>query len=177
MRNNRYETVKFLLAQGANVNDRIPDGTSALSMAILNADFDLAALLLESGADPNAPDPRGHPLHVVVWMHQPGAPPDFAMNGEDPRPVPRPRGKLSHLDIARLLLAKGADPNAAITWAERRFGSGGVARKPVQPEHRAALPVLRGRHAVLPGGAQRRRRRRRQHDAWPRDLDDLGDEA
>jgi ankyrin repeat protein len=130
VRNNRYETVKFLLTQGANVNDRIPDGTSALSMAILNADFDLAALLLEAGADPNVPDPRGHPLHVVVWLHQPGAPPDFAMNGEDPQPVPRPRGKLSHVDMARLLLAKGADPNAAITWAERRFGSGGLARNP-----------------------------------------------
>jgi uncharacterized protein len=130
VRNNRYETVKFLLERGAIVNDHIPDGTSALSMAILNADFDLAALLLDSGADPNSPDPRGHPLHVVVWMHQPGAPPDFAMNGEDPRPVPRPRGKLSHLDIVRKLLAKGADPNAVITWSERRFGSGGLARNP-----------------------------------------------
>src|SRR5688572_13993132 len=131
VRNNRYETVKFLLAQGADVNDRIPDGTSALSMAILNADFDLAALLLEAGADPNSPDPRGHPLHVVAWLHQPGAPPDFAMNGEDPQPVPRPRGKLSHLDMAKKLLAKGADPNALITWGDRRFNSAGVARSPV----------------------------------------------
>jgi ankyrin repeat protein len=130
VRNNRYDTVKFLLAEGADANDRIPDGTSALSMAILNADFDLAALLLEAGADPNVPDPRGYPLHVVVWLHQPGAPPDFAMNGEDPQPVPRPSGKLSHLDMARLLLAKGADPNVAISWGERRFGTGGVARNP-----------------------------------------------
>jgi ankyrin repeat protein len=130
VRNNREEAVKLLLEHGANVNDRIPDGTPALSMAILNADFDLAALLLDCGADPNAPDPRGTPLHVVVWMHQPGAPPDFAMNGEDPRPVPRPGGKLSHLDIARKLLAKGADSNATITWTERRFGSGGLARNP-----------------------------------------------
>ena len=130
VRNNRYETVTFLLEQGANVNDKIPDGTSALSMAILNADFDLAAMLLDSGADPNAPDPRGHPLHVVVWLHQPGAPPDFAMNGEDPQPVPRPRGKLSHLDMAKKLLAKGADPNATITWGDRRFNTGGLARNP-----------------------------------------------
>jgi hypothetical protein len=64
------------------------------------------------------PDPRGHPLHVVVWLHQPGAPPDFAMNGEDPQPVPRPRGKLSHLDIARKLLEKGANPNVTITWGD-----------------------------------------------------------
>ena len=145
VRNNRYETVKFLLAQGADVNDRIPDGTSALSMAILNADFDLAALLLEAGADPNVPDPRGHPLHVVAWLHQPGAPPDFAMNGEDPEPVPQRRGKLSHLDMARLLLAKGADPNATITWGQPRFGSGGVARSP------ANLNI--GRHYLAYQGA------------------------
>jgi len=130
VRNNRYETVTFLLQQGANVNDKIPDGTSALSLAILNADFDLAAMLLDAGADPNVPDPRGHPLHVVAWLHQPGAPPDFAMNGEDPQPVPRPRGTLSHLDMAKKLLAKGADPNATITWGDRRFNTGGLARNP-----------------------------------------------
>jgi ankyrin repeat protein len=130
VRNNRSETVTFLLDRGANANDRIPDGTSALSLAILNADFDLAALLLDAGADPNVPDPRGQPLHVVVWLHEPGAPPDFAMNGEDPQPVPRPSGTLSHLDMARMLLAKGADPNAAITWGDRRFNTGGLARNP-----------------------------------------------
>ncbi len=130
VRNNRYDTVAFLLKHGASANDRIPDGTSALSLAILNADFDLAAMLLDAGADPNAPDPRGHPLHVVAWLHQPGAPPDFAMNGEDPQPVARPRGKLSHLDMARKLLAHGANPNATILWKERRFSSGGLARNP-----------------------------------------------
>ena len=130
VRNNRSETVAFLLKHGATANDRLPDGTPALSLAILNADFDLAAMLLDAGADPNVPDPRGHPLHVVVWSHQPGAPPDFAMNGEDPQPVPRPRGRLSHLDMARKLLAMGANPDATITWKERRFGSGGLARNP-----------------------------------------------
>ena len=130
VRNNRPETVKVLLERGASVNDRIPDGTSALSLAILNADFDLAALLLDAGANPNAPDPRGHPLHVVAWLHQPGAPPDFAMNGEDPQPVPRPRGALSHLDIVKKLLAKGANPNVTITWGDRRFNTGGLARNP-----------------------------------------------
>ena len=145
VRNNRYDTVKFLLERGASVNDRIPDGTPALSLAILNADFDLAALLLEAGADPNVPDPRGHPLHVVAWLHQPGKPPDFAMNGEDPQPVPQPRGKLSHLDMARLLLEKGADPNVMITWPQRRFGSGGLARNP------ANLNI--GRHYLAYEGA------------------------
>jgi ankyrin repeat protein len=130
VRNNRYDTAKFLLEHHADANDRRPDGTPALSIAILNADFDLAALLLDAGANPNVPDPRGYPLHVVVWLHQPGAPPDFAMNGEDPQPVARPRGKLSHLDIARILLAKGADPNVTIPWGDRLFNTGGLARNP-----------------------------------------------
>jgi len=67
------------------------------------------------------------------------------MNGEDPQPVPRPRGKLSHLDIAKRLLAKGANPNATVTWPERRFGSGGLARNP------ANLNI--GRHYLAYEGA------------------------
>lgn len=131
VRNNRLETAKFLLTRGANANDRIPDGTAALSLAILNADFDLATMLLDAGADPNVPDPRGHPLHVVVWLHEPGAPPDFAMSGVDPQPVPRPSGTLSHLDMVKKLLAKGADPNVEISWGERRFTpGGGLSRNP-----------------------------------------------
>lgn len=145
VRNNRQETVRFLLDQGANVNDQIPDGTSALSLAILNADFDLAALLLDAGADPNVPDPRGYPLHVVVWLHEPGKPPDFAMNGEDPQPVPQPSGTLSHLDIARMLLAKGADPDVEISWRQGRFNTAGVARNP------PSLDI--GRHYLAYDGA------------------------
>jgi ankyrin repeat protein len=130
VRNNRHEMVEFLLEQGADANDRIPDGTAALSLAILNAHFDLAALLLDAGADPNVPDPRGSPLHVVVWLHEPGTPPDFAMSGIDPQPVPRPSGRLSHLDLAKLLIEEGADPNAEIAWRQGRFNTGGLARNP-----------------------------------------------
>lgn len=131
VRNNHIDTVKFLLSKGANVNDKIGDGTSALSMAILNADFDLAAVLLDAGANPNVPDPRGYPLHVTVWLHRPGAPPDFAMFGLDPEPVARPSGRLSHVDIVKKLLEKGADPNVEITFTEGRFTpGGGLSRNP-----------------------------------------------
>ncbi len=131
VRNNHLETAKSLLQHGANVNDALPDGTAALNMAVLNADFDVASMLLDFGANPNSRDPRGTPLHTVVWLHEPGAPPDFAMNGLDPQPPPKPSGRLSHLDIATKLLEKGADPNALVAIKEGRFApGGGLARQP-----------------------------------------------
>lgn len=151
VRNNRYDTVKFLLQHGADVNDAIPGvnggpATAAINMAVLNADFDLAALLLDSGANPNVRDPRGYPLHVVVWLHKPGAPPDFAMSGVDPQPVARPSGRLSHVDMLRKLLEKGADPNVTVVAQEGRFTpAGGLARNP--PE------LAIGRHYLTYMGA------------------------
>jgi ankyrin repeat protein len=131
VRNNHLDTVKFLLSRGANPNDKIGDGTSALSLSILNADFDVAAALLDSGANPNVPDARGYPLHVLVWLHRPGAPPDFAMSGVDPQPVPRPSGKLTHIDMLKKLLEKGANPNVEVTFTEGRFApGGGLSRNP-----------------------------------------------
>jgi len=44
--------------------------TSALALAVINAHYELAALLLEKGADPNAPDARGSVLHAVAWMRR-----------------------------------------------------------------------------------------------------------
>jgi ankyrin repeat protein len=47
--------------------------------------------------------------------------------------------------MAKKLLAKGADPNATITWGDRRFNTGGLARSP------ASLNI--GRHYLTYQGA------------------------
>ncbi len=39
--------------RGADLNLTDPDGTSALVLAIINAHYDLAAMLLDKGANPN----------------------------------------------------------------------------------------------------------------------------
>ena len=38
----------------------------------MNAYYDLASVLLDLGANPNAPDPRGSTLHTLVWLRKPG---------------------------------------------------------------------------------------------------------
>jgi ankyrin repeat protein len=145
VRNAHLETARTLVARGANVNELAPDGSSALSMAAVNAYFELAAMLLDHGADPNLPDPRGSPLHTVAWLRKPGA--DGAAGvGNTPQGTPQPVGRVTALELARLLLDHGANPNARIDWREPRFGKeGGTARNP---------PNIRlGRHLLTYNGA------------------------
>jgi ankyrin repeat protein len=130
VRDARIDAAKTLLKHGANVNDVAPDGTSALNMAVVNAYFELASVLLDAGADPNMPDPRGSALHTIAWLRKPGT--DGAAGvGNTPHGPPPPTGDLSALDLAKKLLAKGANPNVRIDWKEPRFGKeGGTARNP-----------------------------------------------
>ena len=48
------EMVAFLIAQGANVNLRYPDGLSALEISRMVKAPELEAMLLKAGAEPDA---------------------------------------------------------------------------------------------------------------------------
>ena len=82
-------------------------GASALQIAILNAHFELAAELVERGADPNTNALGWTPLHQLAWTRRPpiqhGLPPAV------------PTGRLDSLDLAKKLIEKGANPNARMT--------------------------------------------------------------
>ena len=65
-----------------------PDGTTALVLAIINAHYDVAALLLEKGADPNVADVTGMAaLYAAVDMNTLAVLPG--------RPAPKPSGSLT----------------------------------------------------------------------------------
>src|SRR4030095_2840716 len=130
VRNAHQQTADLLLTHGANVNEAAKDGTSALGMAVVNAYFELASMLLDRGANPNLPDPRGSPLHTIAWLRKPGS--DGAAGvGNTPQGPPPPTGRVTALDLAKRLLAKGAKPNVRIAWQEPTFGKeGGTARNP-----------------------------------------------
>jgi len=87
-------------------------------------------MLVDRGANPNAPDPRGSALHALAWLRKPGS--DGAAGvGNTGHAPPLPSGRLTALDLAKMLLEHGADPNVRVSWKENRFGKeGGTARNP-----------------------------------------------
>ena len=128
VRQGSVPAVRSLLQAKAHVNDvakaaaissnstarPVSDATSALAMAVINAHFDVAGVLVENGADPNVADARGSILHALAWIRKPGA------AGGDQAPPP-PSGSLTSLQLAELLLKHGANPNVRIAWQEIPF--------------------------------------------------------
>ena len=127
VRQGHEDVVRALLHAGADVNDALPRqrrrgwaadnaragerevGASALEVAVSNAHFEVAALLLERGANPNAAGPGWTPLHTVSWVRKPG------VGSNDP--APEGSGNMDSLTIVRTLVAHGADVNFRMTSA------------------------------------------------------------
>ena len=99
--------VDALLDAGADVNLPLPDGASALHLAVVNAHYELAVHLLERGAGAAADGPGWTPLHQLVWTRRP--------NRHYNNPAAIPSGPVTDLELARALVARGADVNARQT--------------------------------------------------------------
>jgi ankyrin repeat protein len=82
------------------------ENAGALILAIANGHFEAAAFLLKQGANPNADAQGWTPLHQLAWTRRP--------NRGKGLPPAMPTGSLDSLDLARALLAGGADPNARV---------------------------------------------------------------
>ena len=94
-------------------------------IAIINAHYEFAALLLDAGADPNIVDTEAGmgPLYAVVDMHR------LAVGHG--RPNPKPVGLMSGVDLAKKLLdqRRGSEPpseegHSATPSHGRRFCAG-----------------------------------------------------
>jgi len=88
-RNGDAESAKLLLGAGADANETLPDGTSALVLAAHSGQGNVAIALLEKGANPNAMDIGYTAMHAAVLR--------------------------SDLNLVKALLAHGADPNIKMT--------------------------------------------------------------
>ena len=108
-RQGSLEGVRALIEEGADLNLVDPDGATALVIAIINANFDEAALLAEKGANPNIGDKEAKmaALYAAVDMHR------LAIGHG--RPNTKPSGNLDAVDLIKVLLAHGADPNQKLS--------------------------------------------------------------
>jgi len=122
VREGRTGVVRALLKAGADVNDTLKirpesrrigypqrprSGASALSLAVTNAHYELAAMLLDAGADPNAAAPGLAALHVISGVRKPGV--------GDNDPAPEGSGSMTSLELVKKLVLRGADINARMT--------------------------------------------------------------
>jgi ankyrin repeat protein len=82
----------------------LPPGATPLLTAVMNGHFELAAQLLDAGADPNANLTGYTVLHAIVPVRKPGV--------GDNDPAPEGSGTMSSLELVRKLVDAGADVNA-----------------------------------------------------------------
>ena len=96
-RANSIETLRVLVAAGADVNDTAPAGTSALVLAVLSGHTETATFLLDQGADLHAAEAGYTAFHAAVLR--------------------------ADMELIETLLARGADHNAVVTRGSpgRRF--------------------------------------------------------
>jgi ankyrin repeat protein len=106
-RNGYEDVVRRLVQGGADLNLRNGDGASAAMIAIYNDRFDLANVLWDLGGDVNDGS-----LYTAVEMRD-STTDQFAFDGSRLRPS-HPN-KLTALDLVRILMDRGADPQKQFT--------------------------------------------------------------
>lgn len=102
VRANDLDSVKVLLAAGADVNQTTGYGWSPLLVATQNRYYKLGAYLMDHGGDVNLPNKGGWtPLYLATDNRN-------IESGD----YPVRKGDMDHLEFIKLLLEKGADVNA-----------------------------------------------------------------
>ncbi len=100
------ESTRALLEAGADAGEETRGGTSMLVLAAINAHYELAALLLDYGADPNADEQGWTALHQIAWSRR--------WNRGFNLPGPSRTGDMNGLDLVERLVAAGANIDARV---------------------------------------------------------------
>jgi len=127
------ECAKALLKAKADINLPDPEGATPLILALMNMRFDFAAFLITAGADVNKWDFYGNtPLYVAIDMNT------LPRGG---RPDLPSTDNTTGYQVAEMLLAKGANPNAQLKLRPR-YRNGVFDRGGDQILSTGATPLL-----------------------------------
>ncbi len=131
------QAVRALVEGGADVDLASPgDRSTPLLVALINGHFDIAASLLDLGANPNLTSAAGvSPLYATLNVR-------WAPIAAYPQPRAHLQQSHSYLDILKTLLQKGADPNTRINrkvwYSSYNFDQSNVDEVGATPFWRAA---------------------------------------
>lgn len=145
-RNGNEAMIRLLLEHGADINIKNGDGSTPMMLAIVNDRFDLAATLVELGADPN----DGSLYHATVMRD---ATTDWRARDGTVYRADHPN-ELTALDLTRLLLEAGADPNLPVTGQMHNASMCCDTKANATPFYRAAVAAdVEGMKLMLQYGA------------------------
>jgi ankyrin repeat protein len=100
------ECARHLIAAGADKDLEDPERITPLNMALLNLHFEVAALLVKAGADVNKWDLFGRsPIYMAADVST------LPVKGNGAMAVLPSEDSVTALDVARMLLEAGANPN------------------------------------------------------------------
>jgi ankyrin repeat protein len=103
-RQNAQDAARALADNKADLNAQDADGATPIQIAIINLHYDLAAMLIEKGASPNVQDNTGMTaIYALVDMN--------GFRSDIGRPAQPRHDKLNALDVLKIALAHGGDPN------------------------------------------------------------------
>ena len=133
-------TVMALIDGGVDIDfPSAADGTAPMLMAAINGYFDLVAMLLDRGADPNRTSDAGAaPLYAVLNMH-------WAPKARHPQPLAYMQQETGYLELMRALLDAGAEVNARL---DRTLWFTTYNRDLLGVDRTGATPFWRATHAT-----------------------------
>ena len=173
-RQGHTDSVKSLLAAGADINAPTGDGTTPILISTINGHFDLSQYLLDQGADATIASEAGAtPLYATINM-------EYAPRTLHPQPTAFRQQRVTYLELMEALLDAGVDVNARLTkkiwYSGYNFDQSNVNETGGTAFWRAAyasdieaMRLLVARGADPDIRTQKTPRRRRRNEQVPKD--------